>query len=69
MIKTALIRKLHLVSTRYDTESEILIKSAKAGAKIESIPVETIYGVEKSGVDPVIDTMRFFRLVVRSLFW
>ena len=69
MIKTWVFDKIDFETTRYDTESEILIKAARMGARIESLPVETIYGDEKSTVNPFIDTLRFFRLVGRSLFW
>lgn len=69
MLKTDIFKKINFVTRRYDTESEILIKTAGIGGKIESIPVETIYGEETSSVHPFIDTLRFFRLVWRSLFW
>lgn len=69
MLKTWIFDKIEFVTTRYDTESEILIKAAGMGGKIESIPVETIYGEETSSVNPFIDTLRFFRMVGRSLFW
>ena len=69
MLKTDIFEKINFVTKRYDTESEILIKTAGIGGKIESIPVETIYGTETSSVHPFIDTLRFFRLVWRSLFW
>jgi glycosyltransferase involved in cell wall biosynthesis len=69
MLKTDVFKKITLVTKRYDTESEILIKTAGIGGKIESVPVQTIYGTETSSVHPFIDTLRFFRLVWRSLFW
>jgi len=69
MLKTDIFKKIDVVTKRYDTESEILIKTAGLGGKIESIPVQTIYGTEVSSVNPFIDTLRFFRMVVRSLFW
>jgi len=69
MLKTDIFKTINFVTKRYDTESEILIKTAGIGGKIESIPVETIYGEETSSVHPFIDTLRFFRLVWRSLFW
>ena len=69
MLKTWIFDKIEFVTTRYDTESEILIKAGRLGGKIESIPVETIYGEETSSVNPFIDTLRFFRMVGRSLFW
>lgn len=69
MLRTSLFKKFKLVTTRYDTESEILIKAAGVGGTIESIPVQTIYGNESSSVNPFVDTLRFFRIVFRSLFW
>jgi glycosyltransferase involved in cell wall biosynthesis len=69
MLKTSIFKKIELVTRRYDTESEILIKTAGMGGRIDSIPVETIYGTETSAVHPFVDTLRFFRMVIRSLFW
>jgi glycosyltransferase involved in cell wall biosynthesis len=69
LIDTEVFARLPLVTTRYDTESEILIRAGKAGATIASVPVETIYGEEDSSIHPFVDTARFFRMVVRALFW
>jgi glycosyltransferase involved in cell wall biosynthesis len=69
LLKTALYRELRITAKRYAAESEILIRAGRAGARIEWVPVETIYGGEKSSVNPVIDTLRFLKLAVRSLFW
>jgi hypothetical protein len=69
MMSTAAVGGIRLETTRYDTESEILIKAARAGARIDSVTVETIYGQEKSSINPFVDTFRFFRLVARALFW
>ena len=69
MIRTSLYKTLKLKAKRYDAESEVLIRAAKAGAKIESVPVETIYGTEVSSVNKVIDTFRFLRLAIKSIFW
>ena len=69
LIAADAVRDIQLETTRYDTESEILIKAARAGARIESVPVKTIYGEEVSKVNPFVDTLRFFRMVFKSLFW
>jgi len=69
MIRTSLYKTLKLKAKRYDAESEVLIRAAKAGAKIDSVPVETIYGTEVSSVNKVIDTFRFLRLAIKSIFW
>lgn len=50
----------------FDYESEILIRMARAGVKICSVPVTTVYGGEKSKIRPIRDTLRFFRMVWRT---
>ena len=65
----ALYARLDVRSVRYEAESETLIKAGRAGAKIASVPVETIYADEHSAINPFVDTYRFFRMVVKSFFW
>ena len=69
LIKTSLYQTLRIKAKRYAAESEVLIRAAKRGAKIDWVPVETIYGSETSSVNPVVDTVRFLRMAVRNLFW
>ena len=69
LIDSGILREVELVTSRYETESEILIKAAKIGAKISSVPIRTIYADEQSTIHPVRDTIRFFILVFRSFFW
>jgi glycosyltransferase involved in cell wall biosynthesis len=64
-----LLRRVELVTDRYEIESELVIKASRAGARIASIPVSTIYGSERSAIHPLRDTLRFFSLVFRSFFW
>jgi glycosyltransferase involved in cell wall biosynthesis len=51
----SLVKKLHLTSDRYVTETEILIKVGDIGATIRKINVNTIYGVNISHFRPVLD--------------
>ena len=69
MIGSNVISSIELETARYEAESEILIKAGRKGFRIESVPVETIYGEEVSAIHPVVDTARFFRLVYKALFW
>lgn len=69
LIRTALFMSLRIKATRYAAESEFLIRAAKAGARIVSVPVETIYGTERSSVNPYIDTLRFLKMAIKSFFW
>ncbi len=69
LIDSGILREVELVTGRYETESEILIKAARKGARISMVPIRTIYADEKSTIHPVRDTIRFFTLVFRSFFW
>lgn len=57
------------VTTRYDTESELLIRAARRGYKTAAVTIKSIYTGGVSHIHPVTDTLRFVRLVARSLFW
>ena len=46
----------------------MIIRSSRAGFKIESVPIKTIYKDEKSRVNPVVDTLRFIVFVVKIIF-
>jgi len=63
LIKIDVLKNIDLISYRFEIESEILIKAAKAGFKIISTPIKTIYQGEKSKINPFIDGLRFIRLV------
>ena len=69
LISSDVLRAVQLETSRYETESELLIKASKSGFRIISVPIKTIYGQEVSKINPVIDTCRFFRLLFRSLRW
>lgn len=67
LIRTDVIKDLELLTSRFDTESEILIKSARRGYKIVSLPVRTIYRGEVSYINPVRDTLRFIKLIYANI--
>lgn len=69
LVRLSMMNKLDLVTRNFDLESEILIKAARLGAIIVSVPIATIYGEEKSKINPVVDTWRFLKLVFRSFLW
>jgi len=68
-IAARVLRAVPLESERFDAESEILIKAARLGFRIVEIPMPVVYGEEVSRVHPGRDTVRFLRLVGRSLRW
>ncbi len=54
---------LHVDSTRFAAESEVLLSLSDAGVKIGSAPIQVIYLDEKSKINPVRDTIRFFSML------
>lgn len=68
LIKKEALEKINLKTSKYETESEIIIQASRLGFKIESVPIKTIYNGEKSQINPVIDTLRFIKFIVRELW-
>ncbi|MGC8977414.1 MAG: glycosyltransferase family 2 protein [Candidatus Ratteibacteria bacterium] len=68
LINRKVLEKIKLYTSHYETESEILIKAGWHMFKINSIPIKTIYGKEKSKIRPLKDTFRFFRMLLFILF-
>lgn len=62
------LQTIKLTSGCYEIESEILIKSAKRGFSIHSVPVQTIYQGEASHIRPVRDTLRFVKYLIKEVF-
>ena len=61
---------LDFEASRFDFESEMLIKMARADARIREVPVTTVYGVgEHSKIRPARDTVRFIKVLLRSRWW
>jgi glycosyltransferase involved in cell wall biosynthesis len=67
LIKTSALKKLELRTVKYEIEAELLIKAARCGFRIESVPIETVYSGQKSQINPFIDTLRFIRFILKRL--
>ena len=63
LIKREIFEKIKLTTRKYETESEILIKAARLGFKIQSVPIKSVYLDEKSRINPFLDTLRFIRFI------
>lgn len=50
-------------SERFAAESEILLHVASRGIRIGAVRITTIYGDEKSKINPIPDTVRFWRML------
>lgn len=71
LIKVRVLRDIvkSFVTTRYDTESELLIRAARRGYATAAVAITSIYTGAVSHINPIVDTLRFVRLVSRSMFW
>ncbi len=57
-----------LNTNKYQTESEMIVKSIRHKFRIASVPVSTVYADEESHIHPLVDTVRFIMMAVR-FFW
>jgi glycosyltransferase involved in cell wall biosynthesis len=53
-------------SRRFDFVSETLLIMARANIPIQSVPIRTVYGGQRSSIRPIADTIRFLRLIARE---
>lgn len=67
LIKTEVLKKIHLISSNYEIESELIIRTARLGYKIISVPIKSIYRGQRSNINPFIDTLRFITMLVKVI--
>ncbi len=66
----ALFANLRLVSRRFDTETELLLRAAKMGLPLVEVPIQTIYTDDRvTHFHGFRDTLRVIKLVIGSPFW
>lgn len=65
LYELAVVPAISAESKGFAAESEILMELSRKGVKIGSVPVATIYGTEKSKINPIKDTIRFVAMLRR----
>ncbi|MCM8762241.1 MAG: glycosyltransferase family 2 protein [Candidatus Omnitrophica bacterium] len=68
LIKKDVIKDVNLLTSHFETESELLIKAGWKMYRIGSVPISTVYSKEKSKINPTGDTVRFFRMLLIIFF-
>lgn len=68
-LSARVIRGIPLTTSRYQTESEVLIKAGRQGYRIGETPISTIYSGQKSNINKFTDTLRFIGLCIKCLLW
>lgn len=66
-IDSRVLREVPLACDDFEIETEILMKSAKRGFRVDSVPVSTIYRDEESKINPWKDTLRFIAYFIKEL--
>ena len=61
--------RIHVQADHFEIESELLCKFIAAGEPIEFVRVSVIYGDERSKIQPVRDTRRWFRWWWQTRGW
>lgn len=67
LIKKEVLAQIGLNTRKYEIESELLIKASRLGFKIESVPIKSVYSGQRSQIHPVVDTLRFIRLILQEI--
>ena len=67
LFKCDVLAGISVQAGRFAAESEILLLLSRRGVKIGSLPIKTIYRGEKSKINPIKDTISFFKMLRRNL--
>lgn len=62
-IRKEVIAKMSLRTSRFEIESEMILEAARAGFRIISVPIASVYEGGTSHIHPLKDTGRFFRFL------
>jgi len=65
-----ILKNIKLETKNFDTEPELILKASWYNYKIANIPIKTIYSIGeiKSHINPIVDTIKFLKLVTKSIF-
>ena len=63
LYQCSVLENISCASARFDAESEILLILASRNIKMGSVPIKVIYGDEVSKINPIKDTVRFFKML------
>jgi glycosyltransferase involved in cell wall biosynthesis len=67
LIRTSLIKNISLLTNRFETETELLIKAAWAGKKIAFCSIDVKYEDENSSIHHFSDSLRFCQMLFRII--
>jgi glycosyltransferase involved in cell wall biosynthesis len=68
LVSRRAMEQVHPRSSRFEFESEFLILAGRAGLRIDSVPIETLYEGEGTSIRGWRDTFRFVKMALRFVF-
>ena len=54
-----------ILSHNYEFEGEMIVAASREGFRMANVPISVIYADEKSKINPIKDSWRFFKMLVR----
>lgn len=66
LIRLEALPDLPATIQHFEIESEVLLAFARAGRRVEFVPIQVIYKTEQSKIHPIIDTVRWFKWFSRA---
>jgi glycosyltransferase involved in cell wall biosynthesis len=66
LMRRSVIERIRLEATGYEAETEFIIKAASRGFTMDFVPVQTIYGTEKSYMTHWATTVNFIKVIFRK---
>lgn len=61
LVNLRALAELSIVATHFEIESDVLLAFARAGKRIEFVPIQVIYKTEQSKIHPLRDTIRWLK--------
>lgn len=69
-ISKSIIKNIELKTKNFETEPELILKACWLNYKVKNLPISTIYYEDfVSEVNKFTDTIKFFKLIGKSLIW
>jgi glycosyltransferase involved in cell wall biosynthesis len=66
LVSRRLLERVRLRSDHFEIESELIVRAARAGFRIASVPIRCVYPSGRvSFILPFLDTLRFIRLLMQ----
>ena len=67
LIRASVLKEIHLLSSYYEIETELLIKALWRGSRISYVPISLVYDDSYSNIRRFVDTKRFCKMVLRLI--